>query len=90
MGWVTIGVAGMALAGAARAVGEAGRIARETLRSPAEEGRAPTAGGSDGRADSGPGGWIVLNALILAGGAVYHAVAGAGAVVKDLLHGEAH
>jgi hypothetical protein len=86
-GWVAIGVAGMALVGVAHAVAGAGRIAREAVHARAAEGRDPEAGGSDsgGSVISGPGGWILFSALVLAGGAIHHAAAGAGAIVKQIL-----
>ncbi|GAA1076456.1 hypothetical protein [Kitasatospora arboriphila] len=90
VGWLTVGVAGMALAGTARAVSQAGRIARGLLQSPpAQADGTPAAGGPDAQADGGPGGWILLAALLLAAGAAYHAVTGAEAVVKEILHGPA-
>lgn len=61
------------LAGTARAVSQAGRIARGLLQSPP----ADRAAGSC----SPP--------LLPAGGAACHAVAGAEAVVKEILHGPA-
>ncbi|WP_159401101.1 hypothetical protein [Streptomyces sp. NRRL B-24484] len=61
VGWLTIGVTGMALAGAAHAVAGVGHIARDMLRSPAPEG-----------SDAAPGGWFLFSALTVAGWAAYH------------------
>ncbi|MFG2819230.1 hypothetical protein ACGFX4_07350 [Kitasatospora sp. NPDC048365] len=88
-GWFGIGVAGMALVGAARAVVGAGHIARELVRSPGGDDRDPVTGASVVRAVSGPGGWILFGALVLAGGAVYHVMAGTGAVVMEAVHAAA-
>ncbi|MGW4159899.1 hypothetical protein [Streptomyces sp. NPDC004788] len=82
--WFAIGVTGMALAAVAHAAAGAAHIARETLRAPT--GGNPGSDGSDFQADSGPGGWILLSALILASGAVYHFVSGVRTVVKEVVH----
>jgi hypothetical protein len=89
-GWFGIGVTGMALVGAAHAVAGAVHIAREIVRSPAAAGREPVAGGSSAPKVSGPGGWILVGALVVAGGALHHAVAGAGAIVKEIFPAAAY
>ncbi|WP_369145162.1 hypothetical protein [Streptomyces sp. R44] len=81
--WFGIGVIGMALAGTAHAAVGAMHIARDMLRAPTEN---PASGVSDLEVMSGPGGWILFGALILTGGAIYHFVSGAGAIVKEVVH----
>ncbi|MFJ8018376.1 hypothetical protein [Streptomyces sp. NPDC096339] len=83
MEWVAIGVAGMALAGAAHAAVGLTHIAREMLRAPTKN---PVPGGSELQAISGPGGWILFAALILSSEAVYHFVSGVGTVLKEVVH----
>ncbi|MEW1913888.1 hypothetical protein AB0442_36600 [Kitasatospora sp. NPDC085895] len=85
-GWLTIGVTGMALAGAGHALAGLGHIARDMVRSPATENGEPVRDGSTLRTDSGPGGWVLFGALILAGWAAYHAMSGTEAIVKEILH----
>lgn len=46
--------------------------------------------GSTLRADSGPGGWVLFSALILAGWAAYHVMSGTEAVVKEILNPAGH
>ncbi|WP_354645268.1 hypothetical protein [Kitasatospora camelliae] len=89
-GWFGIGVTTMALAGAAHAVAGTGHILREMTRTSADENRVPAAGGSDLQVDSGPGGWVLFGALVLAGGSIYHVLAGTGTIAKEIVHaGEA-
>ncbi|MEV0530967.1 hypothetical protein [Kitasatospora sp. NPDC050463] len=81
--WFAIGVAGLALAGAAHAVAGTAHIARAAVRPSA----APNGDGAPGvEVDSGPGGWILFGALVLASGAVYRVVADTGEVVKEILN----
>lgn len=88
-GWFGIGVAGMALAGAVHAVVGVGHIARELVRSPGGGDRDPVTGAPVVRAVSGTGGWILFGALVLAGGALHHVMAGTGAVVMEAVHAAA-
>ncbi|AUY48237.1 hypothetical protein [Streptomyces sp. CB01881] len=85
-GWVAIGVAGMALAGAAHAVVGAEHIMKELLRSPEQASRDSRSAGSEAQGVSGPGGWILLGSLLLAAGAVAHVVGATGTIVKEVLH----
>ncbi|MEU9397398.1 hypothetical protein AB0D86_46385 [Streptomyces sp. NPDC048324] len=81
--WFAIGVTGLALAGAAGATAGLAHVAREILRGPTEN---AAASGWDLQVISGPGGWILFGALILAGGAIHHAVSGVGTVVGEVGH----
>ncbi|MEV4428504.1 hypothetical protein AB0K23_24625 [Streptomyces sp. NPDC049602] len=83
--WFAIGVLGMTLAGAAHATIGATHVAREMLRAPAGN---PGTSGSDFQVDSGRGGWILIGALVLAGGSIYHFVSGVGTIVKEIVHVE--
>ncbi|BFV60801.1 hypothetical protein KCMC57_up59050 [Kitasatospora sp. CMC57] len=81
--WFAIGVSGSALAGAAHAVAGAAHIARAAVRPAAE----PSGDGDPGiEVNSGPGGWILFSALVLASGAIYRLVADTGEMVKEILN----
>ncbi|MER6301606.1 hypothetical protein ABT247_18865 [Kitasatospora sp. NPDC001539] len=83
VGWFTIGVSAMALAGAGHAVAGAGRIAKEMLRTPDEERRAAASGRRTLKTASGAGGWILFGALLLAPEAIRHALSGAETIAKE-------
>ncbi|MFF8380490.1 hypothetical protein ACF07V_30650 [Streptomyces sp. NPDC015661] len=80
--WFAIGALGMALAGAAHAAVGAAHVARDMVRAPVGN---PGTSGSDLQVDSGPGGWILFGALILATGSIFHFVSGVGTIVKEIV-----
>ncbi|MGW4893051.1 hypothetical protein ACWEQL_12430 [Kitasatospora sp. NPDC004240] len=82
-GWFALGVTGMALAAAVHAAAGAGHIPRQ-LWGPSAT--VDGAGGSGGARGDGPGGWLLLSAVVLAGGAAYHAAMGTRAIVREILN----
>ncbi|MCG6498386.1 hypothetical protein [Kitasatospora sp. A2-31] len=85
VGWFTIGVTTIALAGAGHAMAGAGRIAKEMLRTPDEERRAAASGRRTLESASGAGGWVLFGALVLAPGAIRHVLSGTETVVKEVV-----
>ncbi|MEZ0095603.1 succinate dehydrogenase/fumarate reductase cytochrome b subunit [Streptacidiphilus sp. EB129] len=84
-GWFALGIAGLVVAGVAHAVTGAAHIGSEMLRPEPDEGPGPASAGVCERVDSGPGGWILFGGLVLAGGAVYHVIAGVAEILRDLV-----
>jgi hypothetical protein len=84
-GWFAVGVALVAAAAAAHAVSDAAHIADTVVHTEPVHGPMTASVDLTAPPESGPGGWLLVTAGLLAAGAAIRMAAGAKEIVKELI-----